>query len=153
MKKITPFLWFEDRLEEAFDFYVSVFPDAEIRNVMRQGPDGPVFSASFRLFDQDFMGLNGGPAHAFSDAVSFFVSCKDQEEVDYYWEKLTADGGKELQCGWLRDKFGLAWQIIPEALTETLQGADPEGAQRAMQAMLEMKKIVVADLRKAYAGG
>lgn len=151
MQKITPFLWFNNNLDEALNFYSGVFKDAKIGNIMRQQPDGPAFSATFQLNGQDFMALNGGPMFKFTPAVSFFVSCKNQEEVDYYWEKLT-EGGLEEQCGWLRDKFGLSWQIIPEALGEYLYDTDPEKANSAMQAMLGMKKIVIEDLKRAHDG-
>lgn len=151
MQKITPFLWFDGNLEEAVTFYASVFKDAKIGNIMRQGPDGPAFSSTFQLNGQDFMALNGGPMFKFTPAVSFFVSCKNQEEVDYYWEKLT-EGGSEERCGWLKDKFGLSWQIIPDALSEYLYDADPEKANRAMQAMLSMNKIVLEDLKRARDG-
>lgn len=151
MQKITPFLWFDGNLEEAVTFYASVFKDAKIGNIMRQGPDGPAFSATFQLNGQDFMALNGGPMFKFTPAVSFFVSCKNQEEVDYYWEKLT-EGGSEERCGWLKDKFGLSWQIIPDALSEYLYDVDAEKANRAMQAMLGMNKIVLKDLERARDG-
>lgn len=151
MQKITPFLWFDGNLEEAVNFYAGVFKDSKIGNIMRQGPNGPAFSATFQLNGQDFMALNGGPMFKFTPAISFYVSCKNQEEVDYYWEKLT-DGGSEERCGWLKDKFGLSWQIIPDALGEYLQDADPEKANRAMQAMLSMNKIVIEDLNRARDG-
>ena len=151
MPKITPFLWFDDRIEEAVNFYVSVFRNARITSES-PGPNGSVMSMTFELDGQDFMALNGGPQFKFTEAISFFVSCKDQAEVDYYWDKLTADGGAESMCGWLKDKYGLSWQIIPEALGKSLGGSDRAGANRAMQAMLQMRKIVVADLEKAYAG-
>lgn len=152
MSGITPFLWFDDNLEEAMNFYVSVFPCARITGVQRQGPDGPVFTASFELMGQKFGALNGGPQFKFTEALSFVVACKDQKEVDYYWDKLTADGGEESMCGWLKDKFGLSWQIIPDALFTYIGGPDAEGRQRATEAMLKMKKIVVADLERAYKG-
>lgn len=151
-QKITPFLWFDDNAEEAMDFYISVFPDARI--VSKQaGPDGKMFTGTMELAGQRFHLLNGGPAHAsFTEAVSFFVSCKDQEEVDDYWNKLTADGGAESMCGWLKDKYGLSWQIIPDALMTYLGGDDPDRRQRATKAMLKMQKIIVADLKAAYEG-
>lgn len=151
MQKITPFLWFEDNCEEAMKFYTSVFKDAKIVSTM-PGPDGKVMTGTMELFGQQFMVLNGGPQFKFTEAVSFFVSCEDQAEVDEYWEKLTADGGEESQCGWLKNKYGLSWQIIPKALGECLGDPDREKAGRAMQAMLGMKKIVVADLEKARDG-
>lgn len=148
MKKITPFLWFDDKLEEAMNFYASVFKDAEILYVRRNGKDGPVFTASFRLYDQEFMGLNAGPMYKFTPAVSFFVNCETQEEVDEYWTKL-CEGGREDRCGWLTDKYGLSWQIIPKDLGRLLGHPDPEKAKRAMDAMLQMRKIEVHKLKQA----
>lgn len=153
--KITPFLWFESQAEDATRFYVSVFKDAEILSIDRMGgEDGPVFTTSFRLENETFIALNAGPNDdaRFNDAVSFFIDCADQEEVDYFWEALTADGGAPGRCGWLKDKFGVAWQVVPKALNETLGGADREGAGRAMQAMMQMSKLDVAALKAAYAG-
>ena len=152
MPAITPFLWFNDNAEEAMKFYTSVFKDSKALSVM-PGPGGKAMGVSFELLGQKFMGLNGGPMHAkFTEAISFYVDCNTQEEVDYYWEKLTADGGQESMCGWLKDKFGLSWQIIPKGLTAMLGDTDREKAGRAMQAMLKMKKIVVGDLEKAFEG-
>lgn len=157
MSKITPSLWFDNNLEEAMDFYVSVFPDAKIHNVTRYGEAGPgkpgsVMTGDFEIAGQRFNAINGGPDFKFTEAISFIVDCKDQAEVDYYWDKLTADGGKEVQCGWLTDKFGLSWQIVPRALYETVTGGDPAGARRATEAMFKMKKLIVADLENAYRG-
>jgi len=154
MTKITPFLWFDNNAEEAMDFYSSIFPDAKIGDVRRYGDEGPgpagtVMTATFELAGQAFMALNAGPQFKFSEAISFFVNCETQEEVDTLWEKLTA-GGEESQCGWLKDKFGLSWQIIPTALGELLGDPDSEKTGRVMQAMLQMKKIDVATLRQAY---
>ncbi|MAT98230.1 MAG: hypothetical protein CL608_13880 [Anaerolineaceae bacterium] len=151
MKKITPFLWFDNQAEEAMNFYVSIFKDSEVLSVT-PGPNGIAQSVTFRLEDQEFMALNAGPHFKFSEAISFFVDCKTQAEVDELWEKLTADGGEESQCGWLKDKFGLSWQIIPSALGEMLGDEDSEKAGRVLQAMLKMQKIVIADLEKAYHG-
>ena len=151
MSKIMPYLWFDDRIEEATRFYSEVFPDAEIRHLQRL-PDGKVLTARFRLFDQEFMALNGGPQFPFTEAVSFFISTRDQAETDYYWEKLTSGGGQESMCGWVKDRFGLSWQIVPEALPRLIGGPDPAGAGRAMQAMLKMRKIDIAALEKAYQG-
>jgi predicted 3-demethylubiquinone-9 3-methyltransferase (glyoxalase superfamily) len=152
--KITPFLWFESQAEDATRFYVSVFKDAEILSIDRMGEDGPVFTTSFRLENETFIALNAGPNDdaRFNDAVSFFIDCADQEEVDYFWDALTADGGAPGRCGWLKDKFGVAWQVVPKALNETLGGSDRDGAQRAMQAMMQMSKLDVANLKAAYAG-
>ncbi len=157
MPKITPFLWFEDQAEEAMLFYTSIFKNSKTGAVSRYGKEGPgtpgsVMIANFSLDGQEFTALNGGPEYKFTEAVSFYVNCKDQAEVDYFWNRLT-EGGEPGPCGWLKDKFGLSWQIVPEALTRLLQDKDPLKAGRVMQAMLQMKKIVVADLEKAYAGG
>lgn len=149
MNKITPFLWFDTQAEEAMNFYVSIFKNSKVLGVT-PGPDGIAQSVTFELEGQEFMALNAGPQFKFNESVSFFVDCKTQEEVDYYWEKLTADGGEESMCGWLKDKYGLWWQIIPSALGEMLGGPDPEKARRATEAMLKMRKIVIADLKKAY---
>jgi predicted 3-demethylubiquinone-9 3-methyltransferase (glyoxalase superfamily) len=157
VQKIMPCLWFDDRIEDAVNFYTSVFPNAKITNMSRYGdagplPKGKVMTATFEIEGQEFMALNGGPQFRFSEAISFFVKCKDQAEVDHYWGKLTADGGSESQCGWLKDKFGLSWQIIPDALGRYLGDKDPAKAGRAMQAMLQMKKIDIESLRRAHAG-
>jgi predicted 3-demethylubiquinone-9 3-methyltransferase (glyoxalase superfamily) len=157
VQKITPFLWFDDRLEDAVNFYTSVFPNAKVTNISRYGDAGPlpagtIMTATFELEGQEFMALNGGPEFTFNEAVSFFVKCENQAEVDSLWNKLMADGGSEQPCGWLKDKFGLSWQIIPNALGQYLGDPDPAKAQRVMQAMLQMKKIDVAALEKAYAG-
>ena len=149
MKKITPFLWFDTQAEEAMNFYVSLFKNSKVHNVSR-GPDGKAFTVSFELDGQEFMGLNAGPQFKFNEAVSMFVNCEDQAEVDYYWEKLTEDGGEESMCGWLKDKYGLSWQIIPKALGELMGDPDPVKAQRVMQAMLQMQKIEVDELQRAY---
>lgn len=149
MQKITPFLWFDNNAEEAMNYYTSVFKDAKIGNISRY-PDGRVLTADFELFGQKFIALNGGPMFHFTEAVSFFVNCDTQDEVDEYWNKLTADGGQESQCGWLKDKFGLSWQIIPSALGKYLQSPDRAKAGKAMQAMMKMKKIIIADLEAAF---
>jgi predicted 3-demethylubiquinone-9 3-methyltransferase (glyoxalase superfamily) len=151
MKKITPFLWFDTQAEEAMNLYTSIFKNSKALGVSR-GPDGKAQSVNFELEGQEFTGFNAGPEFKFNEAISFFVDCKDQTEVDYLWNKLTADGGEESQCGWLKDKFGLSWQIIPSALSRYLSDPDPAKAQRVMQAMLKMRKIVIADLDAAYAG-
>lgn len=151
MKKITPFLWFDTQAEEAMNFYVSVFKNSKVNSISR-GPDGKAFTVSFELDGQEFIGLNAGPQFKFNEAISMFVNCKDQAEVDELWEKLTADGGEESMCGWLKDKYGLSWQIIPKALGELMGDPDPVKAQRVTQAMLQMQKIDVARLQQAYAG-
>ena len=151
MQSITPFLWFDNNAGEAVEYYTSIFKDSKVIN-SSPGPDGKVFTATFELNGQEFMALNAGPQFRFNEAVSFMVSVETQEEVDYYWQKLTADGGEESQCGWLKDKFGLSWQIVPTALGELLGSADREKAGRAMQAMLQMKKLDIATLKAAYEG-
>lgn len=149
MQKITPFLWFNDKAEEAMNFYVSIFKNSTAGRVTRNG--GRVMSVTFTLEGQQFMALNGGPEYHFTPAISLFVSCKTQEEVDELWEKLSAEG-KIDRCGWLRDKYGLSWQIIPAALGEMLGDSDPAKAQRVMQAMLKMDKIDIATLKQAREG-
>lgn len=157
MPRITPSLWFDNNLEEAMDFYVSVFPETKIHGLTRyveggMGEPGSVMTGDFEILGQRFNAINGGPHFNFSEAVSFIIDCKDQAEIDYYWDKLTTNGGAESQCGWARDRFGLSWQIVPRALYDTVTGPDPEGASRATQAMLKMKKLIVADLERAYRG-
>jgi len=149
MQKITPFLWFNGTVDEAIAFYTTVFKNSEIKNIMK-GADGKAFTGTFVLEGQEFMALNGGPQFTFNEAVSFFVKCETQEEVDYYWNALTADGGQESMCGWLKDKFGLSWQIIPNTLGELLWGGgDQQKSERVMQAMMQMKKIDIAALKEA----
>jgi predicted 3-demethylubiquinone-9 3-methyltransferase (glyoxalase superfamily) len=152
MKKITPFLWFNNQAEEAMNFYLSIFKNSKAGEVRRAGPNGPVISATFTLEGQEFFALNGGPHYQFTPAISMYVDCKDQKEVDELWSKLLEGGGKEDQCGWLRDKFGLSWQIIPTALPQLLGHKDPATAKRALEAMLKMKKIDIAELEKARDG-
>ena len=149
MKKVTPFLWFDTQAEEAMNFYVSLFMNSKVLNVSR-GPDGKAFIVSFELDGQEFMGLNAGPEFKFNESISMYVDCADQAEVDYFWNALTADGGKESMCGWLKDKYGLSWQIIPKQLGELMGDPDPEKSQRVKEAMLKMQKIIVTDLQKAY---
>ena len=148
MKKITPFLWFNGNVEEAMNFYASIFKNAQIL-YKRMGQNGKVFTASFQLEDQEFMALDGGPNFSFTPAISFFVNCKTQEEVDELWEKLS-DGGSKSRCGWLQDKYGLSWQIIPDTLGKLLDYPDPVKSQRVMQAMLKMDKIDIKGLQDAY---
>ena len=157
MQKITTFLWFDDNAEEAMNLYVSIFRNSKILTVSRlpegaPGVAGKVTMGKFQLDGQEFMALNGGPQFRFTEAISLFVSCETQAEVDELWTKLTADGGQESQCGWLKDKFGLSWQIIPTALPRLLGDKNPARAQRAMQAMLKMKKIDIAGLEEAANG-
>lgn len=149
MKKITPFLWFDTQAEEAMNFYVSSFKNSKVLGVSR-GPDGKAQSVNFELEGQEFVGFNAGPEFKFNEAISFFVDCRSQAEVDELWQKLTADGGEESQCGWLKDKFGLSWQIIPTRLGELMGDPDPVKAQRVVQAMLKMRKIDIAGLEQAY---
>jgi predicted 3-demethylubiquinone-9 3-methyltransferase (glyoxalase superfamily) len=155
MPEITPSLWFDTEGEEAAKFYTSVFPNSKIVDVARYGsagprPEGMVMTVSFELDGQKFVALNGGPEFKFNEAISFEVSCKDQEEVDTYWSKLSEDG-EEGPCGWLKDKFGVSWQIVPTILIELLADPDREKSQRVMQAMLSMKKIEIAELERAAA--
>ena len=157
MQKITPFLWFDHQAEEAANFYISLFKDSKIVSISRYGegapgPQGAVMTVNFQLEGQDFIALNGGPEFTFSPAISFFVDCATQAEVDRLWEKLT-EGGEEIQCGWLKDKYGLSWQIVPSGMSDLLNGMDPEGSRRAMQAMLKMKKLDLAKMRQAYEQG
>ena len=148
-QKITPFLWFNDNAEEAANFYVSVFPNSKITDIARMGEGGPALTVAFTLYGEDFVGLNGGPTHTFTEAVSFVIDCESQEEIDRYWETLTADGGQPGDCGWLKDRFGLSWQVVPRRLPELLTDPDPGRAQRAMQAMMQMHKIDIATLEAA----
>ncbi|MEZ2127025.1 MULTISPECIES: VOC family protein [unclassified Sinorhizobium] len=150
MQKIKPCLWFDNQLEDAVNFYRSIFKNSKISETMRH-PDGKLFTASFELEGQKFMGLNGGPHFTFNEAVSFFVSCADQAEVDYYWDRLL-DGGKAQKCGWLKDRFGLSWQIVPDALMRYMTDPDREKANRVQQAMMQMVKFDIAALDRAYAG-
>jgi predicted 3-demethylubiquinone-9 3-methyltransferase (glyoxalase superfamily) len=156
MPKITPCLWFDTEGEQAAQLYTSLFENSKILDVSRYGEAGPrpagtAMTVSFELNGQEFVALNGGPDYKFNEAVSFQVFCKDQEEVDKFWNALTADGGQEGPCGWLKDKFGLSWQIIPTALPELLQNPDPEKSQKAMAAMLQMTKIDIEALQTAAA--
>lgn len=157
MQKITPFLWFDKEAGEAANFYVSIFKDGKILNVSRYGDAGPgqkgqVMVVKFELMGQTFMALNGGPLFKFTEAISFMVDCQSQEEVDYYWDKLLSGGGKPSQCGWLKDKYGLSWQIVPTILGELMSDKDPAKSRRVMEAMLKMVKMDVAALKRAYEG-
>ncbi len=154
MPKITPFLWFDTQAEEAARFYTTVFPNSRIRDVVRYGPAGPgpegmVMTVRFELDGQEVVALNGGPQFTFSEAVSFVVNCRDQDEVDHYWNSLT-EGGEEGSCGWLKDRFGFSWQIVPDALAELL--SDPERAERVMKAVFGMKKLDIDAMRRAADG-
>jgi predicted 3-demethylubiquinone-9 3-methyltransferase (glyoxalase superfamily) len=153
-QKITPFLWFDNRAEEAVNFYVSIFKHSRVIGISRYGeagpgPKGTVMTATFELEGQEFMALNGGPEFKFTEAISFFVNCETQAEIDELWEKLSA-GGEKGPCGWLKDRYGVSWQIVPTALGEMLSDPDPEKSKRVTQAMLQMKKLDINALRQAY---
>ena len=154
MQKITPFLWFDDQAEEAMKFYTSVFKNSKIGYITRYGEEGPgpvekVMTGTFQLDGQEFMALNGGPVFSFSPAISFFVNCQTQEEVDYYWEKLS-EGGEKGQCGWLQDKFGISWQIVPSILGVLINDPDAEKSRKVTKAMLQMRKLDIEGLKLAY---
>lgn len=156
MQKITPYLWFDNQAEEAVKFYISLFKNSKITTVTYYGegmplPAGTVLTISFELAGQEFVALNGGPYYKFTEAISLFVDCEDQEEVDDLWTKFTA-GGEESMCGWLKDKYGLSWQIVPKALGRMMSDPDPVKVQRMVQAMLQMKKLDVAGLQRAFDG-
>jgi predicted 3-demethylubiquinone-9 3-methyltransferase (glyoxalase superfamily) len=160
MQKITPFLWFDNQAEEAVNFYTSIFKKSKIKSVTRYGEagaevsgrtKGTVMTVTFQLEGQEFVALNGGPIFKFTEAISFVVNCKSQQEVDYYWEKLTAGGDeKAQQCGWLKDKYGVSWQIVPTVLGEMLQDKDPKKSEKVMQTLLPMKKIDIRTIKQAY---
>jgi predicted 3-demethylubiquinone-9 3-methyltransferase (glyoxalase superfamily) len=161
MQKITPFLWFDHEAEDAVKFYTSIFKNSKVGRILRYGeeaakisesgrPMGSVLTIEFELEGQKFVALNGGPQFKFNESVSFVVNCETQEEVDYFWEKLTADGGEESQCGWLKDKFGVSWQVTPTVLIDMLHDNDSEKSERAMHAMLQMQKIDIKTLKEAY---
>ena len=157
MKKIYPCLWFDKEAEEAAKFYVSIFKNSKITSVSRYGdagplPKGTVMVATFELDGEKFMALNGGPRFKFSEAISMVVKCETQQEVDHFWERLTADGGQPSRCGWLKDKYGLSWQIVPTVLEELMGGGDAVKSNRVMQALLQMEKLDIEGLRKAYRG-
>ena len=161
MQKITPFLWFDNQAEEAAKFYTSVFKNSKIGRILRYDeasakaagrPAGSVLTVEFEIEGQKFTALNGGPQFKFNESVSFVVNCKTQEEVDYFWEKLTPGGGQESECGWLKDKFGLSWQVTPTVLIDMLNDNDPKKAERVMKAMMQMQKIDIKKLDAAFAG-
>jgi predicted 3-demethylubiquinone-9 3-methyltransferase (glyoxalase superfamily) len=156
MQKITPFLWFDGKAEEAVNFYVSTFKEAKVVSTTRYGDTGPgpkgtVMTAVFQLFGQEFIALNGGPQYKFTPALSFVVNCETQKDVDEYWENLSA-GGRTDQCGWLTDKYGLSWQIVPTILGKLLSDKDPQKSNRVMQALMKMTKLDIAGLQRAYDG-
>ena len=157
MPQITPNLWFDDNGLEAAEFYVSIFPNSEITTVTHYGenaplPAGTVLTVSFLLDGQDYTAINGGPMFTFSEAISLLINCADQDEIDYYWDKLTADGGQESQCGWLKDKFGLSWQVVPADWESWMNDPDKDRVERAMQAMFQMQKLDIAALQAAADG-
>ena len=157
-QKITPFLWYDNQAEEAMNFYVSIFKNSRVLGVTRYGksgpgPEGSVLTAAFELEGQKFTALNGGPRFKFNESVSFVVNCETQEEIDYFWEKLSSDGGQESQCGWLKDKFGLSWQVVPTILPELISSKDPKKSERVMQAIMQMKKLDLAKLKQAAEQG
>jgi predicted 3-demethylubiquinone-9 3-methyltransferase (glyoxalase superfamily) len=161
MEKITPFLWFDNQAEEAARFYASVFKNSKVGRILRYdeesakaagGSVGSVLTVEFEIAGQKFTALNGGPEFQFNESISFVVNCDSQKEVDYFWEKLTADGGKESQCGWLKDKFGVSWQITPAVLIDMLHDKDPKKSGQVMKSMLQMQKIDIKTLKEAYAG-
>ena len=156
MQKITPFLWFDNNAEEAANFYVSVFKNSKLLNIARYsevgpGPKGTVMTVEFELNGQEFIALNAGPTFKFTEAISFVVNCETQEEVDYYWERLS-EGGEKSHCGWLKDKFGLSWQVTPTILGKLMADKDQDKANRVMQAMLKMDKLDIEPLQRAYDG-
>jgi len=156
MQKITPFLWFDNNAEDAVKFYVSMFKNSKIGKIARYGKAGPgregtVMTVAFELAGQEFIALNGGPRFKFTEAISLVVNCENQKEVDEYWEKLSA-GGEKIQCGWLKDKFGLSWQVVPTAMEKMMSDPDPAKSQRVMKAMLQMVKLDIATLKRAYEG-
>lgn len=150
MNKVTPFLMFNDQLEAAIELYTAIFPDSEVRNVARTGTDGPINSAEFVVGGQRFMGYNGGPYFSFSEGFSLSVDCADQAEVDEYWDKLVEAGATPTQCGWIKDPFGLSWQIVPRRFTELIADPDPKKVQAVIDAMMTMVKLDVAELERAY---
>src|SRR6184192_234580 len=158
MQKITPFLWFDNQAEEAAKFYVSVFKNSKIKGMTHytgeepSGQKGSVMTVSFELDGQEFVALNGGPQFKFTAAVSFVINCETQEEIDYYWEKLTAGGGEEVQCGWLTDKYGLSWQVVPSKIREWVTDKDQARTDRVMQTVMQMKKLDLAAMQRAYEG-
>jgi len=157
MQKITTFLWFDNNAEEAVNFYTSIFKDSKIINMSRYteagpGPAGSVMVAGFTLNGQEFMAINGGPVFKFTEAISLVVNCEDQSELDYYWEKLTADGGSPVQCGWLKDKFGLSWQVVPTIIGKLMSSGDSARSARVATALYKMVKIDIAALQKVYDG-
>lgn len=150
MSKIMPCLWFDDRIDEAIAFYTETFRNAAVHEVVRHDPAGPAFTAVIELEGHRFLLLNGGPMFKFNEAVSFMIDCDGQEEIDYFWNRFTADGGAESMCGWCKDKFGLSWQVVPKQLEALMTGPDRAGAQRVTDALMKMHKIVLADLQAAY---
>jgi predicted 3-demethylubiquinone-9 3-methyltransferase (glyoxalase superfamily) len=156
-QRITPFLWFDNQAEEAANYYCSIFKNSKLGQIVRYGDTGPgpkgqVMIATFQLDGQQFTALNGGPRFKFTEAISLAVNCETQEEIDYYWEKLSADGGEQVQCGWLKDKYGLSWQVVPTIIGELMSGKDPARSNRVMQAVMQMKKLDLQTMKDAYEG-
>lgn len=156
MPKVTPFLWYDSQAEEAANFYTSIFPNSKVLEISRYsdvgpGPSGSVMTVRFMLDGEEFLALNGGPHFTFNESISFVISCSSQDEVDHFWERLT-EGGEESQCGWLKDRYGLSWQVVPDRLPQALQDPDPERARRAMQAMLSMRKLDIGAIERAARG-
>jgi predicted 3-demethylubiquinone-9 3-methyltransferase (glyoxalase superfamily) len=151
MSKVTPFLMFNDQLEAAVEFYVATFPDSKLKSVARSGKDGPLSSAEFTIGGQHFMGFNGGPHFNFSEGISLFVDCQDQAEVDLYWDKLLQAGAKPTQCGWIKDPFGLTWQIVPRRFMEMLRDKNPKKVHAVIEAMMKMQKLELEPLERAFA--
>lgn len=161
MTRITPSLWFDKEAEEAARFYTSIFPNSRVGAVTRYTPEvsavagqpeGSVLTVAFELDGHPFLALNGGPLFRFNESISFIIDCRDQEEIDYYWDRLTADGGQPSQCGWLKDRFGVSWQVVPANMMELMESGDPEGRRRLMAALMPMGKLDIATLERAYAG-
>ena len=156
-QRITPFLWFDTQAEDAANFYCSVFKNSKVGQVVRYGdvgpgPKGQAMIVTFNLDGLNFTALNGGPRFKFDEAISFVVNCESQEEIDHYWKALTADGGQEVQCGWVKDKFGLSWQVVPTIIGELMSDKDPQKSSRVMQAILQMKKLDIQTMKDAYEG-
>ena len=156
MQKITPFLWFDGKAEEAVNYYASIFKNSKVTNIKRWGEGSPfpkdqIMTATVVLDGIQFHAFDAGPQFKFTEAISFFVNCKDQQEVDYFWDRLSA-GGEESMCGWVKDKFGVSWQVVPENLGDMMSAKDPDAAKRVMGALMQMKKLIIADLQKAYDG-
>lgn len=154
MKKITPFLWFDKNLKEIIDYYVSIFPEAKVslNGTLSDTPSGDVETATITIFDQEFSLMTAGPLFKFTEAISFVINCENQQEIDYYWDKFTSNGGKEVECGWVKDKYGLSWQVVPTALGELMSKGNTEQRNRVTQAFMKMKKFDIKKLEEAFGG-